>query len=148
MEGNVVPRVAIPLNPEFNWSVGNWVENFFDGLKEGKFMASKCPSCGRVYLIPRMICEHCFTKAEDWVELPDTGTVESFTVANVKVAVNGDLEDLASPEVIAMVKHDGADTCLAARLETDKPAVGMLVQAVLDTSAENVLDILTAYRPV
>ncbi len=152
MEGNVgqglVPRVAIPLNPDFSWSVGNWMEQFFDGLKEGKFMGSKCPACGRVYLPPRMICERCFVKAEDWVELPDTGTVETFTVASIKVADNGDLEDLQSPEVIAMVKHDGADTCLAARLEGDNAAVGMKVQAVLNTAAENVLDILSAYRPV
>jgi uncharacterized OB-fold protein len=141
-----VPRASIPFNPVFNWSVGNWMEQFFDGMKEGKILASRCPACGRVYLPPRMICERCFAKADEWVELPETGTVETFTEAHVQLAQNGELEDLASPEIIAMVKHDGADTCVAARLEGGKASVGMRVKAVLNPSADNVLDLLSGYR--
>ncbi len=141
-----VPRTSIPFNPVFKWSVGNWMERFFDGMKEGKLLASKCPACGRVYLPPRMICERCFSKAEEWVELPLTGTVEAFTAAHVGLAQNGVLEDLDQPEFIAMVKHDGADTCVAARLDAENAAVGMRVAAVLDPAAENVLDLLSGYR--
>ena len=94
-----------------------------------------------------MICERCFARAEEWVELPATGTVQACTKASVKVAENGDLVDLEAPEIIAMVKHDGADTCIAARLEGDDASVGMRVEAVLDPDAENVLDLLAAYRP-
>jgi len=142
-----VPRASIPINPVFNWSVGNWMENFYDGMKEGRLLGSKCPACGRVFLPPRMICERCFARAEEWVELPATGTVQACTKASVKVAENGDLVDLEAPEIIAMVKHDGADTCIAARLEGDDASVGMRVEAVLDPDAENVLDLLAAYRP-
>ncbi|RJP31826.1 MAG: Zn-ribbon domain-containing OB-fold protein [Actinobacteria bacterium] len=141
-----VPRASIPFNPVFGWSVGNWMEQFFDGMKEGKILASRCPACGRVYLPPRMICERCFAKAEEWVELPETGTVETFTEAHVKLAPNGTFEDIDGPEIIAMVKHDGADTCIAARLEGGGVSVGMRVKAVLDPSAENVLDLLAGYR--
>ncbi len=144
---NRVPRASIPLDPVFSWSVGNWMEQFFDGMKEGKIIASRCPACGRVYLPPRMICERCFVKADEWVELLDTGTVQSFTEAHVKAGKGGELEDLESPEIIAMVLHDGADTCLVARLEGGSAAVGMRVKAVLDPSAENVLDLLSCYRP-
>jgi len=143
-----VPRASIPINPVFNWSVGNWMEYFYDGLKQGKIMGSRCPACGRVSLPPRMICERCFVKADEWVELPATGTVQACTMASVKVAENGDLVDLGTPEAIAMVKHDGADTCVAARLEGGEASVGMRVEAVIDTSAENVLDLLAAYRPL
>jgi len=145
---NRVPRASIPFNPVFNWSVGNWMEQFYDGMKEGKILASRCPACGRVYLPPRMICERCFVKAEEWVELPETGTVETYTEAYVKLNLEGKLEDLSSPEIIAMVKHDGADTCIAGRLEGSGASVGMRVKAVLDPSAENVLDLLSGYRPV
>lgn len=141
-----VPRAAIPFNPVFGWSVGNWMQHFFDGMKEGKIRASRCPDCGRVFLPPRMICERCFAQAEEWVELPETGTVEAFTEAHVKLAANGKLEDLDSPEIIAMVKHDGADTCVAARVEGGKASIGMRVKAVLDPSAENVLDLLAGYQ--
>jgi uncharacterized OB-fold protein len=141
-----VPRASIPINPVFGWSVGNWMENFFDGMKGGKLLASRCPACGRVYLPPRMICERCFVKADEWVELPETGTVETYTTAHVKVAENGDLVDLEAPEIIAMVKHDGADTCVAARLEGGSASVGMRVKAVLNPAAENVLDLLSGYK--
>jgi uncharacterized protein len=143
-----VPRVSIPLNPVFGWTVGNWMENFFDGMKEGKILGSRCPDCGRVFLPPRMICERCFAKADEWVELPATGTVQACTEAAVKVAENGDMVDLENPEIIAMVKHDGADTCIAARLEGADASIGMRVEAVLNPGAENVLDLLAAYRPM
>ncbi len=122
------------------------MERFFDGMREGKLMASRCPGCGRVFLPPRMVCERCLTRAEDWVELPLTGSVETFTEAHVRLAPDGTLEDLEDPELIAMVRHDGADTCVAARLDAPQAAVGMRVEAVLDPGAENVLDLLSCYR--
>lgn len=146
-----VEKVMVPLTPEFNWSVGNYMEKFFDRLKGGKFMGVKCPACGRVYLPPRMICERCFKKMEEWVELPDTGTLESFTIAGVEVGGDGELRDLQAPRLIGMVKHEGADTCLVARLEALDPGeakVGMRVKAVLKEAPEGVLDILSHYRPV
>lgn len=142
-----VSRASIPFNPVFAWSVGNWMERFFDGMKEGKLRASRCPECGRVFLPPRMVCERCFARAEEWVEVPATGTVDSFTEAHVKLASNGALEDLGQAEIIAMVKHDGADTCVVAKLEGASAAVGMRVKAVLDPAAENMLDLLAGYRP-
>jgi len=43
--------------------------------------------------------------------------------------------------------HDGSDTCLVARLDAGSASVGMRVKAVLDPSAENVLELLSCYRP-
>ena len=143
-----VKRVWLPMAPVFNWSVGNWMEQFFDGLKQKKIVASKCGACGRVYVPPRMICERCFAKTEEWVELPETGTVETYTMAHVKIAENGDLEDLPEPQIIAMIKHDGADTCIAARVDAQNCSVGMRVKAVWNDAPEGVLDIISAYRPL
>ncbi len=143
-----VPRSSIPINPAFQWSVGNWMDYFYDGLKEGKLRGSRCPECGRVSLPPRMVCERCFAKCEDWVELPDTGTVVSYTVAHVKVGANGEFEELAQPEIIALVKQDGTDTCVVARLESQSASVGMKVKAVIDSEAENFVNMLAGYRPV
>lgn len=145
-----VDTVEIPAVPVFSWSVGNFMERFFDGLKDGKIMGVNCPKCGRVYLPPRMICERCFAENEEWVELPLEGTVESFTIAHVKVGDDGELEDLEAPETIGMVKHKGADTCIVARIEGLDPvdaSVGMRVTVVIDKSAENVLDVLSHYVP-
>lgn len=142
-----VPRSSIPMfNPPFSWSVGNWMEYFFDGMKEGKLRASKCPKCGRVFVPPRMVCEICMVKNEDWVELPLEGTVVSFTRAFTRMGANGQLEDLASPEIIAMVKHEGADTCLVGSLKGSDCSVGMKVKAVIDSGAENPLGLLAGYE--
>lgn len=146
-----VERLTLAVAPVFSWSVGNYMERFFDELRAGKFMGVKCPDCGRVYLPPRMVCERCFTKIEDWVDLPDTGTIETFTVGSVRVGEDGELLDLDDPEIIGMVKHDGADTGLVARvtgLDPEEVEAGLKVRAVLDTDAENVLDLLSHYQPV
>ncbi len=142
-----VMRVGLPLVPIFNWSVGNWMEQFFDGLKARKIIASKCSECGRVYLPPRMICERCFAKTEEWVELPETGTVETYTQAHVTVGATGDLDDLPEPEIIAMIKHDGADTCLAAQVDAASATVGMRVKAVWNDAPEGPLDAIAFYAP-
>lgn len=146
-----VDRVTLEMLPVFGWSVGNYMEEFFEGLRNGRFLGVKCPECGRVYLPPRMICERCFAKNEEWVELPETGVLESFTVAFVEVGEGGDLQDIEAPTVIGMVRHDGADTCLVARVDGLAPgdaAVGMVVGAVLNREAEDVLGILSHYQPV
>ena len=124
------------------------LEQFFEGLRNKKIIGSKCGACGRVYLPPRMICERCFAKTEDWVDLPETGSVETYTEAYVKVGYDGDLEELPRPEIIAMVKHDNADTCLAARLDTERAEVGMRVQVVWNDAPEGVLDAISCYRPL
>lgn len=145
-----VDRVVLPVVPVFNWSVGAYMDGFFNGLKEGKFLGTKCPGCGRTYLPPRMVCERCFEKIDDLFEVPSTGTLESYTLAKVSLADDGEFADLDEPKLIGMVKHDGADTCIVARIEgvpADEVKVGMRLKAVLDSSAENVLEILSHYVP-
>jgi uncharacterized OB-fold protein len=66
----------------------------------------------------------------------------------VAVGANGELEDLPKPEIIAMVKHDEADTCLAAELDAASAEVGMRVQVVWNDAPEGVLDAISCYRPL
>jgi hypothetical protein len=143
-----VGRVGLPLAPAFNWSVGNWMEQFFDGLKERKIMASKCGLCGRVFLPPRMICERCFAKTEEWVEIPETGTVEAFTAAHVRVGPDGELADLPEPQLIALVKHDEADTLLVAGLVAKNASAGMRVRVVWNETPSGALDAISCYEPM
>jgi len=51
--------------------MGKW----FDGLKEKKFYATKCPKCGRTQIPPREICAVCRVRCRDFVELGPKGTV-------------------------------------------------------------------------
>jgi uncharacterized OB-fold protein len=80
-----------------------------------------------VYCPPRVFCEDSFEAIDlaDLVELPGTGTVETFTVCCENGS--GDPQD---PVILAFVRFDGADGGFVAPLECDFEAVeiGMRVQ--------------------
>ena len=67
----------------YNWAAGRYGSLFLTRLRdEGKFIGNRCPSCGKVYLPPRVVCGPCFTPPEEIVELGDTGTLVSYSVVN------------------------------------------------------------------
>lgn len=121
---------AIPVN--FAYTLGVAGERFFRELMEnGRFMGTRCQRCEYTYLPPRLYCERCFAGlADQWVEVGSQGTVEAFTVAHV------DLEGqrLAEPQLLALIRLEGADGLLVHRLgETtaEDVDIGLLVAAVL-----------------
>jgi uncharacterized OB-fold protein/putative sterol carrier protein len=56
--------------------MGKW----FAGLKEKKFLANKCPKCGRTQVPPREICADCRVRVNEFVEVGPKGTVTNFDV--------------------------------------------------------------------
>ena len=109
-------------------------DKFFTALKKGKFLASKCGKCGKVYVPPRMYCEDCFVEITEWVEVPNKGTVDTFTV--VHVDRNENL--LENPEVRAFVRIDGTDGGIVHKLNVSVESVeiGMPVKAVFKKEKE------------
>lgn len=57
--------------------MGKW----FQGLKEKKFYATKCPSCGRTMTPPRECCALCVERAGNFVEVGPKGTVVNYDIA-------------------------------------------------------------------
>ena len=120
---------AIPVN--FAYSLGVAGERFFREIMEnGRFMGTRCQQCEYTYLPPRLYCERCFAGLDDqWVEVGSRGTVEAFTVAHV------DLEGqrLAEPQLLALIRLEGADGLLVHRLgdiAAEDVDIGLLVAAV------------------
>jgi hypothetical protein len=148
---NVVVE-KMPIAASFNWSVGKYMDRYIKELKNKRLFGVKCPNCGCVYLPPRMMCERCFTKIEEWVEVSDEGTVESFTIAQVKLdREEGGLKELEEPEIIGLIKHDGTDSCLVHRLGEVKPEdvkIGMKVRAVWTDEPNGELGDLKYYKPI
>jgi len=140
---------AIPVN--FAYTLGVAGERFFREIMEnGRFMGTRCQRCGYTYLPPRLYCERCFAGLDDqWVEVGSRGTVEAFTVAHV------DLEGqrLAEPQLLALIRLEGADGLLVHRLGETKAEdvdIGLLVAAVLRPRRQrkgSLLDI-RYFRPV
>src|SRR3972149_2502866 len=86
----------------YAWDTGVAVGRFLGGLKEGRLLARRCHRCQRVLLPPRMFCEQCFRPTDEWVQVPDTGTVNTYSISHIR----WDASPLKDPVVIAVVRID------------------------------------------
>jgi uncharacterized OB-fold protein len=118
-----------PIRLEYSIGAGTAQSRFLLGLVEGRIRGQRCPACGRVYCPPRGACPTDGVPTEEEVELPDTGTVTTFCVVNIRFS------DRAPevPYVCAQVLIDGADTSLfglIAGLPAREVHMGQRVRAV------------------
>jgi uncharacterized OB-fold protein len=88
---------------EYGWDTGRAVGRFLEGLCEGKIYGVRCRICGRVVTPPREFCELDFKPMDEWVELSDTGTINTFSICYV----TWDMKALRTPQVPAVVEIDG-----------------------------------------
>jgi uncharacterized protein len=77
---------------------------FWDAAKQDRLVAPRCTSCGTFRLPPSPFCFQCRSRDVEWVELPGTGTIYTFTV--VRHPLHPDLAD-ACPYVSGVVELDG-----------------------------------------
>lgn len=138
----------MPLESEY--TVGIAGERFFRTLKDqGVIVGTVCPNCQLTYVPPSLYCERCFAELDQWVEVPARGEVFTYTI--VTRSLEG--EPLDQPEVLALVKLEGAHGGLVHRLDevnVEDVEIGMAVEAVLKPAPErqgSILDI-KHFRPV
>ena len=72
--------------------------------EEGKILGVQCSECNRTLIPPRAFCELCFRPINRWVELRDTGVINTFSVS----FVNWDATRREIPEVPAVIEIDAA----------------------------------------
>lgn len=106
-ETGMIKESAIDI--PYNWTTGKAMGRFLTDFRDSaKIGASRCSGCGRVYVPPQDFCDLCFTEMRDWVDLPGTGTVESYTVVHVP----NPGQPNHPPYAIGLIRLDGADSCL------------------------------------
>ncbi len=119
------------MEADYIYTAGIAGEKFFMALRnEGKLLAASCDKCGITYMPPRMYCEKCFEKLDEYVEVPPTGVVDTFTVTHE----DRDSEKLAEPVVVAFIRMDGTDGGLIHQLgeiDASDVKIGMRVSVVL-----------------
>lgn len=122
------------MEADYCYTLGVAGERFFNELKKrGKIMGAKCPRCGIVYVPPRMYCEQCFEKLEEWVDVGKKGIVYTFTVATIDI----DGSKLEKPVIYALIKFEGTHGGIIHKIgETDTVNIGMKVEAVLKPPAQ------------
>ncbi|OFX15535.1 hypothetical protein A3K71_02465 [archaeon RBG_16_50_20] len=122
----------------FRYTVGVAGEKFFREIMEnGRLMASRCSSCNLNYLPPRIYCERCMSRLEEYVPVENEGTVEAFTITHQDAEGN----PLQEPVGVALVRFPGAYGGLVHRT-IDVLAIGDRVRAVFKDKKERTGSIL------
>jgi len=119
------------LEARYAWDAGVAIGRYLEGLKQGRIIGSRCPQCKRVVVPPRTFCELCFRPMASWVEVKDTGTVNTFSLCYV----TWDMVRLKEPMIPAVIDIDGASKGmgimhLLGEVEPQAVRVGMRVRAV------------------
>ena len=104
-ENTEITMMDAPIYLNYNFTAGSATTRFLLGLKQGRLLGQKCPSCSKVYIPPRGSCARCGVPTEEEVALSDIATVESFTIVHIPIPNN----PIKPPYIIANLVPDGAD---------------------------------------
>ena len=119
------------MEADYIYTAGIAGEKFLFALKdEGKLLATRCDNCDITYMPPRIYCENCFTKLENWVETATTGVLQSFTTTYEDN--NG--EPLKEPITLGLIQIDktnGGLIHILGEMGSKEPKIGMKVEAIL-----------------
>lgn len=99
-----VPHVMARPQAKYAWVAGVAMSHFLEGLKQGKIFGRRCMACERVLVPPRMFCERCYRTTDEWVELPGTGVIETFSISYIDTNANR----ITDPIFVGVLAFDGA----------------------------------------
>jgi uncharacterized OB-fold protein len=112
-EPTAVTNAVEPLTIEGHWNfdytyyAGEAASRFFAELRNRRIMGSVCPECHRVLVPARGFCDACFVATDDWVQVSDHGTLETFTI------LTSSFPGLPEPPlVVGYVMLDGATSAV------------------------------------
>ncbi len=113
------------LKLRYRMSLGK-IKKFFSALSEGKIMATKCKHCGRIYFPPQADCPYCMRSDMEWVDVPNEGVLETFTIVNIKPTTFSHYDDY----VLAIARFgDGIKVLAWLRVdEKSRVRIGMRVK--------------------
>ncbi len=141
---NKVLSVTYYPELDYAWATGVAITKFLNGLKEGVIYGTKCNECSRVVCPPRMFCEECHTPMNEYVELPQTGIINTFSLAYIRT----DATRRDKAEIPAVIDIDGTTISPSGFLHLinedtphDKVKVNAKVKAVWKSPEERKGDI-------
>ncbi len=131
IQNNLIAYAWWEPEVQYSWSVGHAMSKFLMGLKAGKIFGIHCKRCERILVPPRMFCEHCFGPTEEWIELPDTGIIETFSISYL----DPNARRIEDPILVGVVDLDGAPPHHGfmhyfGEMSKDEIKIGMKVKAV------------------
>jgi uncharacterized OB-fold protein len=142
-DADPVTMTITPVQLRYEHTASAAESAYLRGLARGRLVGRRCPACGKVYVPSRGVCPADGVPADEEVELPDVGTVTTFSIVNVGYPG----QQVTPPYVAAAVLLDGADIAFQHLILGCEPSavhLGMRVRAVWrppaewDISAENI----------
>jgi hypothetical protein len=150
-DSDPVTMTIAPVRLHYEHTASAAESAYLRGLAEGRLIGQRCPACGKVYIPSRGVCPVDGVLTDSEVELPDTGTVTTFSVVNVGYPG----QQVTPPYVAAAVLLDGADIAfqhLILGCDPGEVRMGMRVRAVWrprerGTTAESISHFAPAGEP-
>ncbi|MCX5999916.1 MAG: Zn-ribbon domain-containing OB-fold protein [Chloroflexi bacterium] len=132
----------------YTWAAGETASRFYAGLKERKIYGVRCYKCGIILVPPKKVCHRCFGELKEWVNVSDSGTLQTFTIVRYS---EPEIHPMKAPFAYGIIKLDGADTGmvhLIGEADLSELAEGMRMRAVFKEKPEgNYLDI-KYFKPI
>jgi hypothetical protein len=124
-----VSLLVVPTSIEIQHTASLPESTFLRALEEGKLVGARTGKDGKVYFPAREADPATGQQLDEFVELPDKGTVTTFAIINIPFAG----QRIKPPYVAAYVLLDGADIPflhLVTEIDAADVRMGMRVQAV------------------
>jgi uncharacterized OB-fold protein len=144
LKGSAPPSLAAVVNQTLD---DPWAAPFWQATSEHRLVGPRCTNCGEFRMPPARFCWSCRHQDVDWVELPGTGEVYTYTV--IRHPLRPDLAEYV-PYVPALVALDEAPgyrlVTNVVECEPEDITVGMRVRVVYDTYEPEGADPVTVPR--
>jgi uncharacterized protein len=128
-ERDPVTMVVIPSSIEIQHTASHPESAYLRALQEGKLLGARTGKDGKVYFPAREADPATGKPLDEFVELPDKGTVTTFAIINIQFPG----QRIKPPYVAAYVLLDGADIPflhLVTEIDVSEVRMGMRVEAV------------------
>jgi uncharacterized OB-fold protein len=140
--GDERPRIM-----RFSYSAGPVRSKFLLSLRDHqKILGTRCGGCGRVYVPARSTCPKCFENLEEWVEVSDEGTLETYTIVYEPEPVH--ITD--APFAFGIIKLDGANTGIVhtlGEIDFENIRIGMRMRAVFNEVRQGDIRDIKYFKP-
>lgn len=104
-----IPEHPYRLRLDYRHSYGPYYGRLFDEIATSRrILGVRCPACESVLVPPRAVCEVCYVRTAEWVDVADTGVLQAFSVIHLEFVG----QKRKPPYVYAEIILDGSATRL------------------------------------
>jgi hypothetical protein len=110
------------------------IEQFNKNVLQGRLMGGKCRKCGKVHLPPRPLCDSCYSKDLEWIEISPKGKLLTYTVIHVAPA---QFQEMA-PYAVGVVQFENGSRLpgMIRGVPMEQIKIGMLLTMDFGTCTE------------